>query len=196
MKQTTRKDRQGKGSARSDPFYEGSWQRRFSAKIAFFGAKYYLCSMKQSVFILVFTIFAAFAAPAQVNVGMTDTASYYPLLRGRRVAVLANQTSVAELPARRGPMPPGGCIWSTCSTAKGLPSRRSSRPSTDSAARPMPGSGSQVRSTPGRAFPSARSTTATRNGLRTRRCARSTCWSSTCRTWVCASIPIISRCCG
>ena len=55
--------------------------------------------MKRSVFILVFTIFAAFAAPAQVNVGMTDTASYYPLLRGRRVAVLANQTSVAELPA-------------------------------------------------------------------------------------------------
>lgn len=91
--------------------------------------------MKRSVFILVFTIFAAFAAPAQVNVGMTDTASYYPLLRGRRVAVLANQTSVAELPARREPMPPGGCIWSTCSTAKGLPSRRSSRPSTDSAAR-------------------------------------------------------------
>ena len=38
--------------------------------------------MKRSVFILVFTIFAAFAAPAQVNVGMTDTASYYPLLRG------------------------------------------------------------------------------------------------------------------
>ena len=33
--------------------------------------------MKRSVFILVFTIFAAFAAPAQVNVGMTDTASYY-----------------------------------------------------------------------------------------------------------------------
>ena len=54
--------------------------------------------MKRSVFILVFTIFAAFAAPAQVNVGMTDTASYYPLLRGWRVAVLANQTSVAELP--------------------------------------------------------------------------------------------------
>ena len=58
--------------------------------------------MKRSVFILVFTIFAAFAAPAQVNVGMTDTASYYPLLRGRRVAVLANQTSVAELPGAPG----------------------------------------------------------------------------------------------
>ena len=58
--------------------------------------------MKRSVFILVFTIFAAFAAPAQVKVGMTDTASYYPLLRGRRVAVLANQTSVAELPGAPG----------------------------------------------------------------------------------------------
>ena len=58
--------------------------------------------MKRSVFILVFTIFAAFAAPAQVNVGMTDTASYYPLLRGRRVAVLANHTSVAELPGAPG----------------------------------------------------------------------------------------------
>ena len=58
--------------------------------------------MKRSVFILVFTIFAAFAAPAQVNVGMTDTASYYPLLRGRRVAVLATQTSVAELPGAPG----------------------------------------------------------------------------------------------
>ena len=35
-------------------------------------------------------------------VGMTDTAAYFPLLRGRRVAVLANQTSVAELPGVRG----------------------------------------------------------------------------------------------
>ena len=59
--------------------------------------------MKRSVFILVFTIFAAFAAPAQVNVGMTDTASYYPLLRGRRVAVLANQTSVAGASGRPAP---------------------------------------------------------------------------------------------
>ena len=59
--------------------------------------------MKRSVFILVFTIFAAFAAPAQVKVGMTDTASYYPLLRGRRVAVLANQTSVAGASGRPAP---------------------------------------------------------------------------------------------
>lgn len=33
-----------------------------------------------------------------VLVGMTDTAAYFPLLEGRRVAVLANRTSVAELP--------------------------------------------------------------------------------------------------
>lgn len=33
-----------------------------------------------------------------VSVGMTDTAAYFPLLRGQRVAVLANHTAVAELP--------------------------------------------------------------------------------------------------
>lgn len=32
-----------------------------------------------------------------VQVGMCDTAAYFPLLRGRRVAVLANHTAVAEL---------------------------------------------------------------------------------------------------
>lgn len=58
--------------------------------------------MKRFVFILLFSLFAAFAAPAQVKVGMTDTAAYYPLLRGQRVAVLANQTSVAELPGAPG----------------------------------------------------------------------------------------------
>lgn len=40
--------------------------------------------------------------PADVLVGMTDTAAYFPLLRGQRVAVLANQTSVAELPGVQG----------------------------------------------------------------------------------------------
>lgn len=59
--------------------------------------------MKRSVFILLFTVFAAFVASAQdVLVGMTDTAAYYSLLRGQRVAVLANQTSVAELPGAPG----------------------------------------------------------------------------------------------
>lgn len=38
------------------------------------------------------------AARTPVLVGMTDTARYFPLLAGRRVAVLANHTSVAELP--------------------------------------------------------------------------------------------------
>ena len=45
-----------------------------------------------------------------VLVGMTDTAAYFPRLRGRRVAVLANQTSVARMPgARRGASADGGC---------------------------------------------------------------------------------------
>lgn len=38
------------------------------------------------------------ALSARVLVGMTDTAAYFPLVRGQRVAVLANQTSVAEMP--------------------------------------------------------------------------------------------------
>ena len=38
------------------------------------------------------------AARTPVLVGMTDTTRYFPLLAGRRVAVLANHTSVAELP--------------------------------------------------------------------------------------------------
>ena len=37
-----------------------------------------------------------------VLVGMTDTAAYFPLLRGRRVAVLANHTSVAAMPGAVG----------------------------------------------------------------------------------------------
>lgn len=42
------------------------------------------------------------ALSARVLVGMTDTAAYFPLLRGQRVAVLANQTSVAEMPGAPG----------------------------------------------------------------------------------------------
>ena len=37
-----------------------------------------------------------------VLVGMTDTAAYFPLLRGCRVAVLANHTSVAAMPGAVG----------------------------------------------------------------------------------------------
>ena len=33
---------------------------------------------------------------------MTDTTAYFPLLEGRRVAVLANQTSVADMPGAPG----------------------------------------------------------------------------------------------
>lgn len=35
----------------------------------------------------------------EIRVGMTDTAAYFPLLRGKRVAVLANHTSVAVISA-------------------------------------------------------------------------------------------------
>ncbi|MBQ7894198.1 MAG: DUF1343 domain-containing protein [Alistipes sp.] len=42
------------------------------------------------------------ALSARVLVGMTDTAAYFPLVRGQRVAVLANQTSVAEMSGAPG----------------------------------------------------------------------------------------------
>ncbi len=44
-------------------------------------------------------LFPAPAAAQEVLVGMTDTAAYFPLLRGRRVAVLANHTAVAPAAA-------------------------------------------------------------------------------------------------
>ena len=50
--------------------------------------------MKQLFFSLLLLFAASVPAPAssqEVLVGMTDTAAYFPLLRGRRVAVLANQ---------------------------------------------------------------------------------------------------------
>lgn len=48
---------------------------------------------------LLFALLSAFTVTAQnreVLVGMTDTAAYFPRLEGRRVAVLANHTSVAQ----------------------------------------------------------------------------------------------------
>ena len=42
------------------------------------------------------------AVESGIRVGMTDTAAYFPLLRGCRVAVLANQTSVAAMPGAVG----------------------------------------------------------------------------------------------
>lgn len=58
------------------------------------------------------------AVLAQPRVGMTDTTAYFPLLEGRRVAVLANQTSVADMPGAPAPTPPGGFIWSICCTGE------------------------------------------------------------------------------
>ncbi len=46
----------------------------------------------------------------EVLVGMTDTASYYPLLRGRRVAVLTNHTAVAEMPGSGAPADGAGRV--------------------------------------------------------------------------------------
>lgn len=62
MKHTTRKDRAGKGSARSDPFYEGSWQRCFRKDsifrckilsllyeaICFYPCIHHFCSLRRS----------------------------------------------------------------------------------------------------------------------------------------------------
>lgn len=58
--------------------------------------------MKRFGWIFLFSLVEALSASAQPLVGMTDTAAYFPLLRGRRVAVLANQTSVARLPGAPG----------------------------------------------------------------------------------------------
>lgn len=50
------------------------------------------------VIITLLLVFSALYTQAQVMVGMTDTAAYFPQLRGQRVAVLANHTAVADLP--------------------------------------------------------------------------------------------------
>ena len=48
-----------------------------------------------------FAVTAAVAAEP-VLVGMTDTAAYFPRLRGKRIALLTNHTAVAELPGAPG----------------------------------------------------------------------------------------------
>ena len=60
--------------------------------------------MKRRIFccLAVCALLAAPAVLAQPRVGMTDTTAYFPLLEGRRVAVLANQTSVADMPGAPG----------------------------------------------------------------------------------------------
>ncbi len=55
--------------------------------------------MKRLLPILFALAVAVPAAAQEVLVGMTDTAAYFPLLRGRRVAVLANHTAVAPAAA-------------------------------------------------------------------------------------------------
>lgn len=45
-----------------------------------------------------------------VLVGMTDTAAYFPKLRGKRVAVLANHTAVAEIPGVAAPCDTAGRV--------------------------------------------------------------------------------------
>lgn len=55
--------------------------------------------MKRLLPILFLLVFVVQAAAQEVLVGMTDTAAYFPLLRGRRVAVLANHTAVAPAAA-------------------------------------------------------------------------------------------------
>lgn len=47
------------------------------------------------------------AASGGVQVGMADTAAYFPRLEGKRVALLCNRTSVAEMPGVPGAGPEG-----------------------------------------------------------------------------------------
>lgn len=47
---------------------------------------------------------------APVLVGMTDTTAYFPKLRGKRVAVLANHTAVAEMPGVAAPCDKAGRV--------------------------------------------------------------------------------------
>ena len=113
-------------------------------------------------------------ASAEVLVGMTDTAAYFPRLAGRRVAVLANQTSVADMPGAPGADASGRVHLVDLLHARGFDVTGFSRPNTASAVRPMPANMSAVRSMPAPGFRSARSTTEARAARRTRRCVRST----------------------
>ncbi len=51
--------------------------------------------MKRIITLLILLAAPCISLGQDVRVGMTDTAAYFPLLRGRRVAVLANHTAVA-----------------------------------------------------------------------------------------------------
>lgn len=102
-----------------------------------------------------------------VWVGTTDTAMYYPRLAGKRVALLANHTSmigerhlVDVLHAR------GFDVTAIFAPEHGFRS-------TDSGERPIPENTWEVPSMRRRVFRSGRSATGTRGGLPTRRCTRS-----------------------
>ena len=66
--------------------------------------------MKRFVVLCMLVCLAGAVRAQEVLVGMTDTASYYPLLRGRRVAVLTNHTAVAEMPGSGAPSDGAGRV--------------------------------------------------------------------------------------
>ncbi len=66
--------------------------------------------MKRFVVLCMLVCLAGAVRAQEVLVGMTDTASYYPLLRGRRVAVLTNHTAVAEMPGSGVPADGAGRV--------------------------------------------------------------------------------------
>lgn len=66
--------------------------------------------MKRFVVLCMLVCLAGTVRAQEVLVGMTDTASYYPLLRGRRVAVLTNHTAVAEMPGSGVPADGAGRV--------------------------------------------------------------------------------------
>ena len=66
--------------------------------------------MKRFVVLCMLVCLAGTVRAQEVLVGMTDTASYYPLLRGRRVAVLTNHTAVAEMPGSGAPADGAGRV--------------------------------------------------------------------------------------
>ncbi len=74
----------------------------------FLRIKPYLCCMKRTLSLLWSLLLCACAGgqatsqPQPVLVGMTDTAAYFPHLRGQRVALLANHTAVATMPGAVG----------------------------------------------------------------------------------------------
>ena len=61
-----------------------------------------LSSIVRLLPVLCAALWATRAAAAEPLPGMTDTASYFPRLRGHRIAVLTNHTAVAQMPGAPG----------------------------------------------------------------------------------------------